>query len=159
MKITETVLFARPVPGTIYGGRFSMSWWATETLPFIFIIFAAAEYVGYRHNLIYNNYNLGLGSYLSKNWHTTIGATLVFCIAYSWLFIPWRTQLPIIFNRRTRSITCIIDNKVVSKDWENIEFCLKDITSFSADGTIINEGSLDWSFLLVNLQTFRNLNI
>lgn len=34
------------------------------------------------------------------------------------MYIPWRRQLPILFNRRTQTVVCIIEGKLVSCEWK-----------------------------------------
>lgn len=146
MKVTEKCLFIRPVSGSIYGGRSSMSWWATVVLPFIFVFFSIVEFFSYRHDTATNGYNAGAISHYMENWHYPAGITFVFFLCCIWIFIPWRTQLPIIFNRETRKVTCIIKEKWISQRYEHLEVYIKDITTIASGGAPINEGVLILAF-------------
>ena len=142
MKVTKSCLFVRPASGSIYGGRFSMSWWATTVLPFVFVFFSVVEYISYRHDSSVNGYSAGAIAHYLENWYYPVGISAVFLIFCFWLFIPWRTQLPVIFNRRTRKVTYLARGKIASQSWDCLEAYIKHVTTFAAGGAPINEGVL-----------------
>ncbi|MDR2625104.1 MAG: hypothetical protein LBC37_02090, partial [Zoogloeaceae bacterium] len=80
MRITEDYLFVRMASGSLYGGRVSMSWWAVFFTVMILLISSWALLEGqFREFLLFN---------------------LFWPAATSWIFVGWRRQLPIIFNRK-----------------------------------------------------------
>ncbi|WP_155639831.1 hypothetical protein [Burkholderia cepacia] len=137
MKVTEHCLFMRTAFGSIYGGRSSMSWWAAVITPFIFVLDSALEYVNYRYFRANEGYNAGFVTYYFEHWMYPVGMVLVLLLGCFWMFIPWRTQLPIIFNRRTRRVTCLIQGKWVYQSWDYLEAYIKDVTTFA-----VHEGGI-----------------
>ncbi|MDR2625234.1 MAG: hypothetical protein LBC37_02790 [Zoogloeaceae bacterium] len=117
MRITEDYLFARTVSGRMYGGRASMSWWAAFMevivllLSFIFLIDHWDE-EGFRFFLFFN---------------------LFWCVAASWIFIGWRRQLPIIFNRKARTVTCWLGKRLYTRNWDEIK-------AYSKGGIVVTYG-------------------
>ena len=146
MKVTKDCLFIRPAFGTIYGGRRSMSWWATIALVFLLVFLSALEYIGYLHDTKYNNYSAGALAHYIENWDFPLGTLAFFIVGFSWIFIPWRTQLPIIFNRKTLKVSCIIEGQYVNQSWDQLEAYIKDITTFAVGGVPTNDGVLTLSF-------------
>ncbi|NBA98346.1 hypothetical protein [Pseudomonas sp. R5(2019)] len=146
MKVTEDCLFMRMASGSIYGGRRSMSWWAAIVTIFTFFFFSLIEYWGYTHDRDESGYSAGAISHYLENWYYPVGITAAFFLSCFWIFIPWRTQLPIIFNRKTRQITCMIQGKLVSQHWNNLDAYIKDVNSFAVGGAPINEGLLTLVF-------------
>ncbi|NBA98347.1 hypothetical protein [Pseudomonas sp. R5(2019)] len=146
MKITEDCLFMRTAMSSMYGGRNSMSWWAAVATPFIFLFFCGIEYWGFLHDRDQNGYSAGALSHYLENWYYPAGITAAFFLGCFWMFIPWRTQLPIIFNRKTRRITCMIQGKCLSERWDHLDAYIKDVTSFAAGSGTINEGVLTLAF-------------
>ncbi|WP_175927504.1 hypothetical protein [Burkholderia cepacia] len=146
MKVTEHCLFMRTAFGRIYGGRSSMSWWAAVITPFIFVLDSALEYVNYRYFRANEGYNAGFVTYYFEHWMYPVGMVLVLLLGCFWMFIPWRTQLPIIFNRRTRRVTCLIQGKWVYQSWDYLEAYIKDVTTFAVGGAPANEGVLTLAF-------------
>jgi hypothetical protein len=57
------------------------------------------------------------------------------------MYIPWRRQLPVIFNRKTRQVTCLLSGEVRSRDWDDIEAYVKDVVAPTNSGPA-NEGML-----------------
>ncbi|WP_342702216.1 hypothetical protein OHZ10_09465 [Burkholderia arboris] len=146
MKVTEHCLFMRTAFGSIYGGRRSMSWWAAVMIPFTFAMFSIFEYLTYVDDRDHKGYTAGaLTHYLGSLDHT-VGMTALALLGFSWIFIPWRTQLPIIFNRRTRQVICVIQGKSVSQSWDHLEAYIKDVTTFAVGGAPVNEGVLTLAF-------------
>ncbi len=142
MKITEHCLFVRTAEGSIYGGRRGMSWWTTVITVFVFFFFSAGEYGGYLYDITHEDFKGTFLEHYTNNWGLTIGVTIAFFMACSWLFIPWRRQLPIIFNRQSGHVTAFINGNIVSEEWQHLEAYIKDITSFSVSGAAVNEGVL-----------------
>ncbi|PJI54607.1 hypothetical protein CTI14_13410, partial [Methylobacterium radiotolerans] len=52
-----------------------------------------------------------------QNWYVSFGMSLFMLIGSLWLFVPWRRQLPIVFNRKTKAVSFFHEGKVVSEDW------------------------------------------
>lgn len=146
MKVTRDCLFMRTASGRMYGGRRSMSWWAVVVVIFIFVLNTVLEYVSYTSDREHNGCVKGILTYYLENWEYTVGITAVALLGFSWTFIPWRTQFPIIFNRRTHKVTCVIRGKSVSQSWEHLEAYIKDVTTFAAGGAPANEGVLTLVF-------------
>ncbi|WP_322088403.1 hypothetical protein [Burkholderia sp. BCC1999] len=146
MKVTADCLFMRTAFGSMYGGRRSMSWWAAVVLPFIFAISSVLEYVAYVDDRDRNGYSAGALMHYLENWGHTVGDTALVLLCFSWIFIPWRTQLPIIFNRKTRQVTCVIQGKWVYQSWDHLEAYIKDVTTFAVGGAPVNEGVLTLAF-------------
>lgn len=146
MKVSENSLFMRPAFGSIYGGRYGISWWATVTVPFVFIFFSIGTYAAYIHQYQYEGYSGSASEFFLENWDVSIGVTAFFVISFCWMYIPWRTQLPIIFNRKTREVSCFIQGKWVSQPWDDVEAYIKDVTTLTPGGVPINEGVLTLAF-------------
>ncbi|MGV8403110.1 DUF6708 domain-containing protein [Pseudomonas aeruginosa] len=146
IKVAADSLFVRSAEGSIYGGRRGMSWWATIITVFVFFFFSGFEYGGYLYDTRHGEFEGGFLEHYFLYWHLPIGGTAFFFLACSWLFIPWRRQLPIIFNRRTGMVTTCIKGKVVSEQWPRLEAYIKDITSIAASGVAVNEGILTLGF-------------
>lgn len=146
MKVTEHCLFIRTAFGSMYGGRRSMSWWAAVMLPFVLAFFSLGTYAAYRYQRDFEGYTKGAFSFFGENWEYPVGVSVAFLLGCFWIFIPWRTQLPIIFNRKTRQVTCIIQGKWVYQSWDHLEAYIKDVTTFAVGGAPVNEGVLTLAF-------------
>ncbi|NBA98345.1 hypothetical protein [Pseudomonas sp. R5(2019)] len=146
IKVTEYCLFMRTSNGSMYGGRRSMSWWATIVTVFSFFFFSLGTYVAFRYQHEHEGYSGAALSFFLENWDVPIGISLAFFLGCFWIFIPWRTQLPIIFNRKTRRVTCMIQGKCLSERWDHLQAYIKDVTSFAAGSGPINEGVLTLAF-------------
>ncbi|NBA95898.1 DUF6708 domain-containing protein [Pseudomonas sp. R5(2019)] len=150
MKVTEHSLFMRTANGSMYGGRHSMSWWAAATTPVIFAFFSLGGYWIYLHDRNQNGYSAGAVSHYLESWYYPICIAAFSLLSCFWMFIPWRMQLPIIFNRKTRQVTCVIQGKLVSQHWDQLEAYIKDVTSFAVGSGPINEGVLTLAFPYVD---------
>ncbi|MBH1656653.1 hypothetical protein I5U64_08955 [Stenotrophomonas maltophilia] len=146
MKITADCLFMRTASGSLYGGRRSMSWWAAVASVFVGGAFFALEYLNYKSAVEKTGFNGDFLEFYSRYWYFSCGVALFVFVGCSWFFIPWRRQLPIIFNRKTNKITCFVDNQVVSEEWSSLEAYIKDVTTVAAGGAPINEGILTLTF-------------
>ncbi len=146
MKVTEDCLFMRHAFGSIYGGRRSMSWWATVVVVFVIFALLCFECIGYVNNDKYHEYEFGFIFYLIDGWFFWVGVAAFFSVGFSWIFVPWRTQLPIIFNRRTLRVTCIIRGRSIGQSWDDLEAYIKDVTTFAAGGAPANDGVLTLVF-------------
>ncbi|MDR3158859.1 MAG: hypothetical protein LBU11_07585 [Zoogloeaceae bacterium] len=51
----------------------------------------------------------------------------------SWIFVGWRRQLPIIFNRKARTVTCWLDNRLCTRNWD-------EMTAYSKGGIVVAYG-------------------
>src|SRR5690606_10660697 len=69
---------------------------------------------------------------------------------FAWILIPWRTQIPVIFNRSTRKVTCEIKKRIITWDWDDLEAYIKDVTTFAVGGAPLNEGVLTLAFDVPN---------
>jgi hypothetical protein len=147
MKVTADCLFMRTSAGRIYGGRGSMSWWAAVMTFFIWAFFSLLGYGYYWHDVQAGRFSGNFLEHYVSNWPITFGPPIYVLIFSSWIFIPWRRQLPIIFNRKTGKVTCAIDNQIVSCHWQDTEAYIKDVTSVSAGGVPLNEGVLNLIFV------------
>ena len=146
MRVSEGCLFMRTARGSQYGGRFSMSWWATITWPFFFAFTSIGLYLSFLHFEKIGTYQLGFTAYYLEHLHIPIGITAFEFIGCFWMHIPWRTQLPIIFNRKTRTVSCMIEERFISRPWEELQAHIKDVNSFAVGGAPLNEGGLCLSF-------------
>ncbi|MBH1656652.1 hypothetical protein I5V54_04940 [Stenotrophomonas maltophilia] len=146
MKITADCLFMRTASGSLYGGRRSMSWWATVGGVFAWLFFSLCLIGNYRYALANKGIAEGFFSFYLDFWLFPAGMAFVCWIACVWMYIPWRRQLPIIFNRKTNRITCFVDNQVVSEEWIGLEAYIKDVTTVAVGGAPINEGILTLTF-------------
>lgn len=145
MKVTDTILFLRPAYASLYGGRRSMSWWATILLYIMLVFFAVFSYPGFSYAK-----NTGfLGNYLDfwlENVDGLVGIPAFIFICCFWMFIPWRRQLPIILNRRMQKVACTIEGKLVTCEWKLIDAYIKDVSTIAVGGAPINEGVLTLVF-------------
>ncbi|MDR2625789.1 MAG: hypothetical protein LBC37_05600 [Zoogloeaceae bacterium] len=117
MRVTEDYLFVRMASGSLYGGRFSMSWWAVFLTVIILLISSV---------LLVEEWSMrGLREFLSFN--------LLWPAASFWMFIGWRRQLPIIFNRKARTVTCWLWGKPYTQNWD-------EMTAYSKGGIVVGPG-------------------
>lgn len=132
-----------------------MSWWAVITAPFILLLFSVLEYINFRYHVTHDGYTAGFPNYYVNNLNFPAGIAALDILLCFWMFIPWRTQLPIIFNRKTRKVTSIIQGKWVSQQWDYLESYIKDITTFAAGGAPANEGVLTLAFPYTEFNSHR----
>ncbi len=145
MKITADCLFMRTASGSIYGGRRSMSWWAAVGVVLSWEFFTLFQLENYLHDRWVGKTTVGFLEYVNYGWsHPLLIAGGVF-LGCAWMFIPWRRQLPVIFNRKTNKVACLINNQLVTEEWSAIEAYIKDVTTV-AGGVPINEGILTITF-------------
>ncbi|WP_321859207.1 DUF6708 domain-containing protein [Paraburkholderia tropica] len=147
MKVTHDCLFMRTGRGSLYGGRSSMSWWAVVSSVFVWAFCSSIECGYYLRDARSDDMKNSLLEDYFSSWPITIGFATVLLLASFWIFIGWRRQLPIIFNRKTGMVACHIDKQTVSCRWENMEAYIKDVTSFAANGVATNEGVLTLIFV------------
>lgn len=140
----------RTSDGSAYGGRRSMSWWASVCTFLFFFMFLAFEVGNAIHTIGTGKYEGSFVAYFLSNWFYPPGVALVFFLGCSWIFIPWRQQVPIIFNRKTRKVTCEINKRIITCDWDNLEAYIKDVTTFAVGGAPLNTGVLSLSFNVRN---------
>jgi hypothetical protein len=146
MKVTDDCLFMRPSTGSVHGGHMSMSWWATlvSVAMGIFCIYIA--YYGCSKGIAANEYTWTVMECLSKEGALESGyfwvLILMFPLGFSWIFIPWRRQLPIIFNRKTGKVTCYYKGKTYVQDWEGVKAYAKGVRSVQYGGFLLKEGIL-----------------
>ncbi len=150
MKVTPDCLFMRTAEGTIYGGRRSMSWWLVIGVVFTWALFLFFQVLGYKTDLKVGKFSGTLLDYLISYWYVPLGMSSAVFLLSAWLFFPWRRQLPIIFNRATRKVTCEIDKRIISWDWDLLEAYIKDVTTVAVGGAPMNEGVLTLAFNVCN---------
>ena len=150
MKVTPDCLFMRTAEGTIYGGRRSMSWWAVIVTVFVWGGFLAFQPFDYRADMAAGKFDGSFLQYFFAYWYIPSGIASGLLLMCFWMFIPWRRQLPIIFNRATRKVTCEIDKRIISWDWDLLEAYIKDVTTVAVGGAPMNEGVLTLAFNVCN---------
>jgi hypothetical protein len=143
MKITENCLFIRTAYAQIMGGRYSTSWWMMIGGVFIG---AFSHWLGYE---IYGDQiesgkfqGSFLEFYFSTEGNISFLVPLGFFLIGLCLSIPWRTQLPIIFNRKTQRVTTYIKGLIFSVSWENMKATVGTATSAVYGGVPVREGIL-----------------
>ncbi|MDR1463297.1 MAG: hypothetical protein LBI68_09230 [Azoarcus sp.] len=129
MKITDDCLFVRPSTGTIHGGYMSMSWWATLISVAMGIATTYVSYAGYSPEMVLGDAGFWV-------------LILMFPVGCFWTYIPWRRQLPIIFNRKIRKVTCYYKGKTYAQDWEALKAYAKGVRSVHYGGFAAKEGIL-----------------
>ncbi|CAA9200867.1 hypothetical protein [Flavobacterium collinsii] len=133
-KVTENCLFMRIYPDSDYGGRYSMSWSTTVGFVLTWALFTFFTIKSYYHEISTGSFRGSLFEYMN---YVPLLIAAIFFIDSSWIFIPWRRQLPIIFNRKTNKVTCFIDGHVVSEDFNSLK---ANIRSFIKKGHSTHEG-------------------
>ncbi|WP_286897942.1 DUF6708 domain-containing protein [Achromobacter sp. UBA2119] len=146
IRMTEDCLFMRTASGSLYGGRYSMTWWATVVGVFAWFFFSVTLLASYKYSADSKEIADGYGSYYGEFWFYPIGMAAALWVSCFWMYIPWRRQLPIIFNRRTRKVSCFVDSRVISEDWDSINAYIKDVTTIAVGGAPVNEGILSLVF-------------
>jgi hypothetical protein len=147
MKVTADCLFMRTSKGRLYGGRGSMSWWLAVMTIFVLFMFSVFNYGNGLYEVKAGKYSGGVLAFFFEYWFYPVGVAFAAFLFSFWILIPWRRQLPIIFNRKTGQVTCAIDNQIVSCHWQDTEAYIKDVTSVSAGGVPLNEGVLNLIFV------------
>ncbi|MDR3221275.1 MAG: hypothetical protein LBU46_04595 [Candidatus Accumulibacter sp.] len=142
MKVTEDCLFVRTVYGREYGGRSSMSWWGTTGSVFVWAFFVGGGYYGHNYDVAHGKYYGSFFDFTLDNWPYTFFIPFMFFLAMFWIFIPWRLQLPIIFNRKTRKVSCHIKGRTLTQDWEQLSARIHDVTTPVYGGALVNEGGV-----------------
>jgi hypothetical protein len=147
MKITENCLFVRSSAGRLWGGRFSISWWAVASSIFCSFLFLGTMYLAYLDSLKYKKFAGNLFEYAFTNGVGFLVVTFILPVCFSWMFVLWRRhELPIIFNRKTGKVTCLIQKWIAVQDWANLKAYVKDLTSVQGGGAPANEGILTLEF-------------
>lgn len=149
MKVTPDCLFMRTARGNIYGGRGGGSWWVTVLSVFAWTFFSVMEYFYYLNQVGDGSFHGQFLEHYVHSWPLTLLSPTAALLFSFWVFIPWRRQLPIIFNRKTGTVTCAIGNEIVRCRWHDTEAYIKDVSSFSANAEPINEGVLNLIFVNV----------
>jgi len=145
MKITENCLFMRPSTGQVYGGPGGMSWWSTWLSVVMGIAAILFGYFGCSMDIAVGRYTgTVLGCALENGYFWV--SLLITPVSSIWMFVPWRRQLPIIFNRKTGKVTGYHKGKVYVQDWKSLKAYVKDITSVVYGGFTGNEGVLSIAF-------------
>lgn len=123
-----------------------MSWWATINLYFMILFFTTLGYSSFSESRTNESFRGGRIDHLLENIDISLGIPLLMFSCCFWMFIPWRRQLPVIFNRHKQTVTCYIEGRVVSCDWSSLEAYIKNITTIAVGGAPINEGVLQLVF-------------
>lgn len=127
-----------------------MSWWAAVTTIFTWELFLAHQLLSYKQASGAERFHGDLLDYMALYWHFPPGIALAIFLMSAWVFLPWRTQTPIIFNRKTRKVTCEIKKRIITWDWDDLEAYIKDVTTFAVGGAPLNEGVLTLAFNVPN---------
>ncbi|MGV8403109.1 DUF6708 domain-containing protein [Pseudomonas aeruginosa] len=141
VRVTESCLFIRSASASLYGGRQSMSWWATIAFYLVTALMVFSGYLSFTYARTHEGFIGNFFYYCIYNIEI-IGIPFLLFASCFWMFIPWRRQLPIVFNRRTQKVTCYINDRLEQCDWLSLEAYIKDVTTFAAGGSPINEGVL-----------------
>jgi hypothetical protein len=143
MRITEDCLFIRTAYGRMMGGRYSMTWWAAEVSIFLWALGTCFAYWGYDYDMAVQTFHGSFFEYYFFDEGMFAPLTPIGLLLFSfWMFIPWRTQLPIIFNRKTQKVTTYIKGKIFTVNWENMKATVGTATSIAYGGTPVREGVL-----------------
>jgi hypothetical protein len=143
MKITDDCLFMRSATGSIHGGFGSMSWAATGVSLAIGIGVFYLMYHLCGKEIAANRYT---GTVLNCFLREGVGNAyfwalfMVFPVIFSWTFLAWRRQLPIIFNRKTQQVTCYYRGRAYVQDWDTLKAYIR------YSQTKFREGILDVTF-------------
>lgn len=141
MKLTANTLFVRPAYGNLYGGRRSMSWWATIMFYCLLVAFTAIVYPVFLYAKE-TGFHGDYADFCITNLNKIVGIPLLVFICCLWMFIPWRRQLPILFNRRTQTVVSIVEGKLVSCEWKWLHAYL----TMAMDHPPLNQGGLTLFF-------------
>ncbi|MDR2689103.1 MAG: hypothetical protein LBB76_05020 [Azoarcus sp.] len=143
MRITEDHLFVRTASGSMYGGRASMSWWATflTTMILLFPLMSLLDFLlDSLHYLLMDGmsfhdsfFTFGIDRIDREDILIFLGILLFWSLAMSWIFVGWRRQLPIIFNRKARTVTCWLGNRLCIRNWD-------EMTAYSKGGIVVTYG-------------------
>ena len=146
MRITPTCLFMRTATGRVYGGRGGMSWAASLGFSLFFWICTSVFCIAYMKSDLAG---LGLDGvvdfFLDGGWQY-IGMSFLVPISCFWMFIPWRRQLPLIFNRETGLVTAEYRGKIVTQDWATLRAAAGSVMSVAASGVAMREGVISILF-------------
>ncbi|MDR3157729.1 MAG: hypothetical protein LBU11_01700 [Zoogloeaceae bacterium] len=148
MKVVGDCLFARSATGSIHGGFGSMSWWATCVSLAMGIGISYLVYYLCDKEIAARIYTGTIGCLqegVLKNGYFWV-SIFAFPVGCFWMYIPWRRQLPIIFNRRTRQVTCYYKGKAYVQDWDSMKAYVKSVRSVHYGGFPLKEGMLAIAF-------------
>ena len=99
-SINEYILLIRTARGSEYDGRGGGASWA---IGIIVAMVLAFSYWGYTWSLEAKAQNVIEPSYYY--WGTPVFLAILFPVISFWVWIPWRTHLPLVFNRSTQKIS------------------------------------------------------
>lgn len=125
MKITSDFLFMRTASGSLFGGRGSMNWWAVITSVFVWALFSLIEFANYTESVSKGTFHGDFFEFYLQYWYVSFGMSLFMLIGSSWIFVPWRRQLPIVFNRKTKTVFFFIRKKSFPRIGPRSRFTLK----------------------------------
>jgi len=121
-SIDKDVLLVRTAKGSHYDGTGGGAWMSIGIITAIAIGFSYLSYTIYRDDLITGDISI-------INLMMPLLITLFFIIAFLWVWIPWRTHLPIVFNRSTQKISFWYENELWQGDWKKAEAHTHTVTS------------------------------
>src|SRR5690606_6104626 len=128
----------------------SMSWWASVMTIFTWAGCLTHQVFSYMHEQQAGQFSGSFLEYVIFSWYLQPGIALALFLMSAWVFFPWRQQVPIIFNRKTRTVTCEINKRIITWDWDDLEAYIKDVTTFAVGGAPLNEGVLTLAFNVPN---------
>jgi hypothetical protein len=121
-----------------------MTWWAVAFLLFVWIFVSVFFVYGTWYEYEYFGH-------VKASKEEIMFYLFLLCvfpaIGFSWMFVFWRRRdLPIIFNRKTGKVTCLIQKWIAVQDWANLKAYVKDLTTVQGGGAPANEGILTLEF-------------
>ncbi|WP_156811504.1 MULTISPECIES: hypothetical protein [unclassified Cupriavidus] len=132
MKVTEDCLFMRTSSGRAWGGRGSWSWICTLAMPLVFALLSLVEDSTRMDDCEHRGDAAGALAHYLEHLGNALGMTAVLFLGSAWTFFLWRLQLPIIFNRKTRKVACILQGKWVYQSWDHLQASIEDRIRFAA---------------------------
>ncbi|MCF6190072.1 MAG: hypothetical protein L3J51_06325 [Cocleimonas sp.] len=123
-SINKAVLLVRSAKGSHYDGGGGIAWWSIGACVAIAIGLSFHAYHIYQDELLQGPVK---DEYIL--WMYPILTTLFITTAFLWVWIPWRTHLPIVFNRSTQKISFWYKNELWQGDWKKAEAHTHTVTS------------------------------
>ncbi|MCF6190069.1 MAG: hypothetical protein L3J51_06310 [Cocleimonas sp.] len=123
-SITKDVVLVRTAKGSHYGGGGGVAWWAIGLITIMVLVFSYWGYIDYLEDKAQNRIE---ASYYY--WGLPLFLSILFPIISLWVWIPWRTHLPIVFNRSTQKISFWYENELWQGDWKKAEAHTHTVTS------------------------------
>ena len=132
MRMTPSCMFMRSASGSVYGGRRGMSCYATLGFSLFSWLGSALFCIAFsKSDLSGTGLRGAVEFFLAGGWWY-IGLAFLVLLSSFWMFIPWRRQLPLIFNRETGTVTAEHEGRIVAQKWS---------TSVTTEGVAVREGA------------------